>query len=261
MKFARIIFQKDHSAFYNMALDEAISHDVRAKCSPPTLRLYMWDSPSVSIGRFQKHSDINRSYCRGRGYPLVRRPTGGRAILHNSELTYSFSSRFDSLAFKGTLFEDYSMISKALLLGLQQIGIRAEAGYSRHNNSHGRNPACFKSVSFGEVTIENRKVIGSAQKRYTDGFLQQGSILIDFNEEDLRNVLSYSGKDDFSNIGSLKGHMPEVNYNMLSSSLKEAFETTFEVKLISDDPTKNELKIAKELESVKYSTDEWNLMK
>jgi lipoate-protein ligase A len=261
MKFARIIFQEDNNAFYNMALDEAISNDVRAKLSPPTLRFYNWDRPSVSIGRFQKHSDINREYCMEKSYPVVRRPTGGRAILHNSELTYSFSSRFDSLVFKGVLFEDYSIISKALISGLQQVGIGAEADYSRHKNNPGRNPACFKSVSYGEVTIKNRKVIGSAQKRYVDGFLQQGSILIDFNEEDLHNVLRYRGKESFGDVGSLKDHMPEVNYNILSSSLKEAFESTLGAKLITDRPTKHELKAAKELESEKYSRGEWNFMK
>jgi lipoate-protein ligase A len=261
MKFARIIFHEDNSAFYNMALDEAISHDVRAKLSPPTLRFYKWDMPSVSIGRFQKHSDINHAYCMEKGYPVVRRPTGGRAILHNSELTYSFSSRFDSLVFKGVLFEDYSIISRALISGLQQVGIGAEADYSKHKNSPGRNPACFKSVSYGEVTIKNRKVIGSAQKRYINGFLQQGSILIDFNEEELRNVLKYRGKEGFGDVGSLKDYLPDINCNMLSSSLKEAFESSLEVKLISDSPTKHELRTAKELESGKYSTGEWNIMK
>jgi len=180
----------------NMALDDAISEAVRKKESPPTLRIYRWEKPSVSIGYFQKSSEVNLDYCTEKDYPVVRRPTGGRAILHASELTYSFSSRYESLSFKGRLFEDYSVISRALLLGLKQTGIDAVNSSERKRGSS-KNPACFKAVSFGEVTVKRKKIIGSAQRRYSDGFLQQGSILLDFDAEELQRVLNCGGKTEF----------------------------------------------------------------
>jgi len=258
MKFARIIVQEHNSAFFNMALDEAISEAVIEKLSPPTLRIYKWEKPSVSIGYFQKAADINLDYCAEKDYPLVRRPTGGRAILHESELTYSFSSRYDSLSFKGRLLEDYSIISKSLLAGLKLIGVDAINSLSRERGNGHKNPACFKAVSYGEVTVAGKKVIGSAQKRYTNGLLQQGSILLNFNADELHKVLRCRAGEDFSDIGSIMEYAPEITFDKLRSALKEAFETEFDIKLISDKPTKHEMKRAKELDMKKYSSQEWN---
>jgi len=261
MKFARIIVQEHNSAFFNMALDEAISEAVRDKLSPPTLRIYRWDKPSVSIGYFQKVADINLDYCAEKNYPFVRRPTGGRAILHESELTYSFSSRYDSLSFKGRLLEDYMIISRALLAGLKLIGVNAINSASRERDNGHKNPACFKAVSYGEVTVGGKKVIGSAQKRYTDGLLQQGSILLNFNAEELRKVLRSGDGDDFSDIGFLREYTPEVTFDKLRSSLKEAFEIALDIKLIAGKPARHEMKRAKELDMKKYSTQEWNRLR
>lgn len=261
MEFARIIVQEHNSAFFNMALDEAISEAVREKLSPPTLRIYKWEKPSVSIGYFQKIGDINLVHCAKRDYPLVRRPTGGRAILHESELTYSFSSRYDSLSFKGKLLEDYSIISKALLSGLKLIGVDAKNSLSRERGNGHKNPACFKAVSYGEVTVKGKKVIGSAQKRYSKGLLQQGSILLNFNAEELHKVLKCGDGEDFSDIGSIMEYAPETTFDKLRGSLKEAFEAELDIKLIADKPTKTEMKRAKELDMKKYSSQEWNRLR
>lgn len=258
MRFVRIICDGAQSAFYNMALDEAIISNVRELFSPPTLRFYTWDRPSVSIGRFQKHAEIDHAYCRKKGYPMVRRPTGGRAILHSEELTYSFSSRFDSLLFKGTLFENYALVSRALISGLQKAGLMTDAAFSERKSRPGRSVSCFSSLSYGEITIEKRKVIGSAQKRYTDAFLQQGSILIDIDEKELIGVFSIKEKENFDHMGALKDHLPAYHNDMLISAFKESFEETFEVKLIADTPTEDEVRMAEELVSAKYATEAWN---
>lgn len=249
-----------------MALDEAILEAVRQNLSPPTLRLYQWDKPSISIGYFQKVSDINIDYCRRKGYPLVRRLTGGRAILHDSEITYSFSARTSSHLsadrqaglFKGRLHEDYTIISNAMILGLKLSGIDAQITFSRKKKTRQKSSSCFKAVSFGEVTVDGKKVIGSAQKRYSNGFLQHGSMLLDFNAKELRNVLKCNNEEDFKDIGYLKEHADKISINDINSSLKKAFETVIGVKMISDDLTKFELKLAKELELKKYSTQKWN---
>jgi lipoate-protein ligase A len=241
-----------------MALDEAVSEAVRQKNSPPTLRLYQWDRPSISIGYFQKISEIDTDYCMKNDYPVVRRLTGGRAILHDMELTYSLSSLHDSYPFNGGLLDNYRTISSALLSGLNSVGIEAEMSFVKKRTEGHRDPACFKAASYGEVTVESRKIIGSAQKRYKDGFMQHGSILFSFNSEELGNVLNDYSSKNFKGIGSIIDYAPSISFDDLKDSLKESFENELDIKLISDMPTKYELKLAKEYEQRKYSTTEWN---
>lgn len=261
MKFMRLITQGPGHAFFNMALDEAISEAVRQKSYPPTLRLYRWDRPSLSLGYFQKASDVDINYCNQKGYPLVRRQTGGRAILHDAELTYSFSASADSPAFNGSLLENYTVITRAMVMGLELNGIKAVASFSKRGAVGPKNPACFKTVSFGEITVNGKKVIGSAQKRYKDGFLQHGSILLSFDAKELSKVLGQNDANNFDDIGALKDYASEISFNDLASSLKEAFEKTLNIKMISDEPSKFELMLAKELEQNKYANREWNFMR
>lgn len=258
MNFIRLINQGPAHAFFNMALDEAISEYVRQKASPPTLRLYLWDRPSLSIGCFQKISEVDTGYCDTMGYPVVRRQTGGRAVLHASELTYSFSTAYNSNNFKGSLLDDYSVISHALLSALKSKGIDAEASFNRKRSNGRRHPACFRAVSFGEISVGGKKVIGSAQKRYKDGFIQHGSILFGCNAEELGRVLGHEYKDSLKAIGALKDYCSGLSFDDLRTALKEAFERSLHVKLISDNPARTELALAKKLEQTKYSTREWN---
>jgi lipoate-protein ligase A len=258
MHFMRFIDQGENPAAFNMALDEAISVAVRQKHSPPTIRLYQWDIPSVTIGFFQRTSDINTVYCAEKGYPVIRRITGGRAILHDAELTYSVSSLKDSFPFGNRLFEDYSIISKALAHGLASLGVDAHLSFSKKRAEGHRYPACFKAVSYGEVTVGGRKIIGSAQKRYHDGFLQQGSIMLDFRPEELSNVLNGCTEEDCREIGAVNSSSGKLLMRDLKLSLKEAFEKELRVKTITDGPSTFELSLAKELEIKKYAAREWN---
>jgi lipoate-protein ligase A len=261
MHFIRLISQGPGHAFFNMSLDEAIAEAVRERRSPPTLRFYQWDRPSVSIGYFQKASDVNLDHCARKGYPLVRRLTGGRAILHDEELTYSISSFADPVFFKERLIETYTVISNALLRGLQLNGIDARISCRKKRGAHYRDPSCFRSMSYGEITVNRKKIIGSAQKRYANGFLQHGSLLFGFNADELCNTLRGTGPDDRARIGSIRECGPGITPELLRRSLKEAFEKELNVKLVTDDPTKDELKAADRLVKTKYSTDAWNLMR
>ncbi len=146
-----------------MALDEAVCEAVRKKLSPPTLRLYQWAEPSISIGYFQKASDINIDYCEKKNYPIVRRATGGTALLHDSELTYSFSATAEIRPFNKGFIENYIQISRALVYSLKLIGLNAQIALTKNNRQ--RNPFCFKTSTYGEITMNGHKVIGSAQKR------------------------------------------------------------------------------------------------
>jgi lipoate-protein ligase A len=172
---------------YNMAVDEELLARAQAGETPPTLRFYAWHPPTVSIGRFQKiETAVDVEACRQRGIDIVRRITGGRAVLHHQELTYSIVARTDDPLFPTNVHGTYKIIAAGLLLGLGNLGIPAEmvSRSSRHAalvKKDSKDPACFSSPSWYEILVHNRKIIGSAQRRLSGAFLQHGSILMDYD--------------------------------------------------------------------------------
>lgn len=246
------------SAAYNMALDEAIATAVRKDSSPPTLRLYGWNFPSVSIGYFQKISDINTEYCREHNIPVVRRQTGGRAIFHNHELTYSFSVKTTHGLFSKGLRDCYKEISRALNNALLKIGLLPETKLRRRSH-HSRSALCFHTTSYGEITINNKKVIGSAQKRWPDSLLQQGSIPYSVDNDDTIKVFRIEDAHATENpIIGLKDIFPDFNLDTFKKILKTSFEETFHIWLIPSAPSPEEISLAQDIETRKYVTKEWN---
>ncbi|MEW6418465.1 MAG: biotin/lipoate A/B protein ligase family protein [Nitrospirota bacterium] len=259
----RFIDSGSCSAAYNMAVDEAIATAVRKDKSPPTLRLYGWNIPYVSIGCFQKISDIDIEYCTERHIMVVRRPTGGRAILHNHELTYSFSTKTIQGLFSKGLIDSYKKISMALGSALSKIGLSPELKLLREARNpsatrHSRSPLCFQSTSFGEITINNKKVVGSAQKRWTDCLLQQGSIPFTINKDELARIFRLESTQEVKGAIGLKDIFPRLNTNDLKNTIRISFEETFDTRLISSSPSQGELSLAQELEAQKYLSYQWN---
>jgi lipoate-protein ligase A len=256
------------AAAYNMALDEAIAVFVRNEKSPPTLRLYGWNNPSVSLGSFQKISDININYCIERGVPVVRRPTGGRALLHGNEITYSFSIKTTSGLFSKGLFDSYKKISSALSLALSKSGIPAatkllrENGHSFSAGQRTRSPLCFASISYGELSVNSRKIIGSAQKRWADGLLQQGSIPFYIDRDEMTRIFRLNSDHSIreSSIGLME-IFPGLNILQLKDAIRISFEERFDTELILSSPSHEEIALAQEFEAKKYLSDQWNFMR
>jgi lipoate-protein ligase A len=155
---------------------------------PPVLRLYRWSPPAVSLGRNQPAGAFDAVRIADRGLDLVRRPTGGRAILHAAELTYAVVGASPSPLFGATLHTTYTRINQALLAFLAHLGIAAEvsAGESR---TEARGAVCFQSAGQHEVRVGGRKLIGSAQRRTAGIFLQHGSILTGPEHADLADCM------------------------------------------------------------------------
>jgi lipoate-protein ligase A len=256
----RFLDTGSHPAAYNMALDEAIAVAVKQESAPPTLRLYGWCEPSVSIGYFQKIMDVDVGYCAKKNIPLVRRLTGGRAVLHGDEITYSFSSKTASGLFSKGLLDSYEEISTAFHLALSKMGITPELKSSRaswrlpFSGLRSKSPSCFQFVSYGEITINGRKIIGSAQKRWTDALLQQGSIpfIVDENK-----AIKIFGLHPVNNVG-LSSIVPLLNMTRVKDAIKTSFEETFDVKFVFSAPSEQESLLARELETRKYLSREWN---
>ena len=166
-----------------MAVDEAIARGVERDTSPPTVRAFGWTPPAVSFGYAQRIGrEVDADRCRQRGIHLVRRPSGGRAVLHWNELTYSVACRGRDPLLGGAIQESYRKISACLVAGLQRLGVAARFEPRRTPVSsprgEGLTSPCFSSTTQYEVTLDDRKIIGSAQRRLGGVLLQHGSLLL-----------------------------------------------------------------------------------
>jgi len=256
----RLINSGPGSASYNMALDEAIASSVRNHKAPPTLRVYGWNRPSLSLGCFQNASDLDLDYCRQNTVPVVRRLTGGRAILHSDELTYSFTVRTDKEPFSEALMESYLSISRAFSLAFRIIGVHVDSKMKRERGRVlTRNPLCFESSSYGEILLNNRKIVGSAQKRWKDGLLQQGSIPYTSDKEKIVRIFGRSASQAENAMNGLRDILPDFDDEDFRKALREAFEETFGISLPTSHPTQEESLLAEKLEKEKYLQDSWNL--
>jgi lipoate-protein ligase A len=241
-----------------MALDEAIAIDVRKDNAPPTLRLYGWDVPSVSIGCFQKISDVDTEYCIKKHIPVVRRPTGGRAILHSNEITYSFFVKTTHRLFSKGLLDSYKKVSIAFGSALSKIGLSPELKLFRETHRL-RTALCFHSASYGEITINNKKIIGSAQKRWTDGLLQQGSIPFTIDKDEMDKVFRLKSTHGIREaFTGLKEILHGLNPDDLKEVIRVSFEETFDTSLVPSSPSQEEVSLAHELEAQKYLSNKWN---
>ena len=163
---------------WNMAVDEAILEAAGRGEALPTLRLYAWQPACLSLGFTQPAADADLTALNIHGWDLVRRPTGGRAILHTDELTYSVAGPLDEPRLLGGVLESYRRLSGALLQALHDLGIPAETQEQPlvQPGSDPKGAVCFEVPSNYEITVGGRKLIGSAQARRKEGVLQHGSL-------------------------------------------------------------------------------------
>lgn len=171
-----LIEEVPRSGAANMAVDEAIAEATAASTAPPTLRFYRWDAPTVSLGCHQRVADVDEAEMAAHGYELVRRTTGGRAILHTDELTYSIAGPADEPHMTGGVMDAYLRFSNGLLSGLKVLGLAAEKADDHIRAGRDVSAACFETPSAYEITVGGRKLMGSAQSRRKGYVLQHGSL-------------------------------------------------------------------------------------
>lgn len=159
-----------------MAVDEAIQQAVAKGAVPPTLRLYAWDPPCLSLGRNQPVTEVDREALRAAGYDLVRRPTGGRAILHTDELTYSVSVPLSDPRVRGGVLVSCEELSQGLNRALEILGVDDAAVHRREGRPSTPEPVCFEATGAFEIVFDGRKLIGSAQMRRRGALLQHGTL-------------------------------------------------------------------------------------
>jgi lipoate-protein ligase A len=170
-----IIERTPQNGACNMAIDETLLESVSNKARRPTLRLYRWDPFCLSLGYGQTSADVDWERLNARGWQVVRRPTGGKAILHGDELTYSLTLPLDDDVAQGDIVESYRRISQGLIEALSLLGLAPQSERARPRGER-TGPVCFEVPSHYEITVGGRKLIGSAQVRRRAGLLQHGTL-------------------------------------------------------------------------------------
>ena len=255
----------------NMAIDEAIFIGVKEKRSLPTIRFYGWNPPAISFGYNQEFSkEIDITALKKFGFGYVRRPTGGRAVLHDEEVTYSVIAPI-SENLSGNILESYSEISRALAQGLKNLGIEVEfekSELSSHYQRQAVNP-CFSSSSRFELNYQKKKIVGSAQLRKDNTFLQHGSILLQKNQSKLAYVIPNLSNEQRKRLAvylskktiAINEILKEsVNFDDAVSALISGFKMTWQTDkfMVREDIETWEKEKAEFLASTKYLTGEWD---
>lgn len=190
-----IVDAAPRSGAANMAVDQAIAEACAASDSLPTVRFYRWAPPAVSLGRLQPISDIDVQQVAALGYEIVRRPTGGRAILHTDEFTYSVAAPMHHPLVRGGVMDAYLRISNALVEGLHRLGVAADKAPGDVRVGADVSAVCFEVPSAYEITAGAHKLMGSAQSRRAGYVLQHGSLPLVGDIARLVDVLALAPDD------------------------------------------------------------------
>ena len=278
METWRFVCSGAGSPAYNMALDEAILTAHSEGKAPPTVRFYGWTPPTLSIGYFQKaEEEVDFAALRQKGIGFVRRPTGGRAVLHDRELTYSIVVSESYPGIPAAVNEAYRVLSEGLLIGFRKLGLKAEMvdlaseEEKRKYAAAAGSAACFDSPSWYELVVEGRKVAGSAQTRQKGVVLQHGSILQELDADLLFSLLRFSNenvrermKRSFTGkavaIGQICrdiGRTPPSDAEV-ERAFREGMAEGLGVRLEEADITPYERELAERLVEEKYANDAWN---
>lgn len=259
----RLILDGGHSGAWNMAVDEALVEAVDAGRSAPVLRLYRWSPPALSLGFSQSFEAADATFCAAHGVDLVRRPTGGRAVLHHLELTYAVLAPLGTGTFTRDLQAAYQAICRALVAGLAELGVSAEVAGRPDGDLVRPSQAipCFIGPASGEVVAGGRKLVGSAMRRAGNSILQHGSILEGWDGFLQAGCLGL--KDDSSlrpavvTLGDLLGSAPAPE--ALAAAIAGGFSRTFGVAFQRSVLAAGERKRAELLERERYGHERFTV--
>ncbi|WP_438420218.1 lipoate--protein ligase family protein [Bacillus siamensis] len=269
----RFIDSGNESPAFNMALDEALLYWHSQKKIPPVIRFYGWNPATLSVGYFQNiKKEINFDEVHKHGLGFVRRPTGGRGVLHDKELTYSVIVSEDHPEMPATVTEAYRVISEGILQGFRNLGLDAYFAIPRTEKEkeslkNPRSSVCFDAPSWYELVVEGRKVAGSAQTRQKGVILQHGSILLDIDEDKLFDLFLYPSdrvrermQRNFKNKAVAINALAQkpVTMDEARTAFKAGFEEGLNIHLEPYTLTPEELAFVNDLAETKYASDEWN---
>lgn len=254
-KVVRVLVDPPLSGYENMSRDEALL-ETDSFDTPLTLRFFEWEKKTLSVGRFQKTTEIDFNYLKAKNIPLVRRPTGGRAILHDREVTFSLF--IPTTSFKSHTFY-YEELQKVLTRMMEKMGIKVDG--KRESGIYTSSPYCFSINVSHEIMVRGRKIIGVAQARGERGNLFQASFILEANREEIAScfVEKEKVKGELGNglltLDELLFPLPDKKeiYQLLLESLEGEWRVSVKMGSWSAE----ELEKAGELLSTKYYPDSW----
>lgn len=274
----RLLQSGERDGATNMAIDEAVLEAVTAGRSHPTLRLYGWCPPCLSLGFSQCAADVDLDACAQRGWDIVRRPTGGQAILHVDELTYSVCAPLNEPRVAGGVVESYGRLATGLLAALRLIGLepaQARPSYPPQEGAHG--PACFDGPARYEVTVspedsdggpQPRKLVGSAQSRRLGGLLQHGTLPLSGEITRIIDGLAFGSTAEQEaarlrlstralTLESALGR--SVSFAEMAQAMAAGFAQALQLEFESAELSESEWAAAARIRSEKYANDAWTL--
>lgn len=262
----RLLYTHPSPGAWNMAVDESILDSIGRGESLPTLRLYAWTPACLSLGVAQPFADVDSARLRARGWDVVRRITGGRAILHTNELTYSVVGPAENPILAGSVLESYNRLARALLTAVRSLELPVEMKEGKADESGSTNPVCFEVPSTYEITVDGKKLIGSAQARRKEGVLQHGSLPLTgdltritealvFADESAREAASKRLLARAATAESALGRA--VDWETAASSFVRAFEAELGIRFERGELSKKEISRADELVREKYAHPSW----
>jgi lipoate-protein ligase A len=263
----RLLITPPARGAWNMALDEALLESAGRGESLPTLRLYAWTPPCLSLGYAQPFADVDVPRLAKRGWEIVRRPTGGRAILHTDELTYSVTGPADEPRLAGSVLESYNRLAKALLAAVQSLEMPVEMKeHAPGLLPETSNPVCFEVPSTYEITVNGKKLMGSAQARRKDGVLQHGSLPLTGDLTRIVQALVFPDETARADAAArLLAHAATVEaalgraaaWETAAQAFVRAFEAELGLQFETGELSKKEISRTEELIREKYAHPSW----
>ena len=237
----------------NMALDEWLLRAVTT--TGPVMRVYTWQPPTVSLGYGQRCADLDDQACARLGFDVTRRLTGGRAVLHQHELTYSVAVEAERLNVGRSVTKAYGLLSGCLIDALARVGIEAGCRPSHRPRGEDRDPACFAATIGGDLAVGDAKLVGSAQCHKFGGILQHGSLPERIDDEALAACLHRPSapRREWTCLEELG---LSLTVEALAEALAGGFAELLGGRAVIGEPTEREWAGMREL-AEKYASDEW----
>lgn len=246
----RLLKTQNNTAFTNMAIDKAVLVSISKNKVPPTVRFYTWKPPAISIGYFQSLSDeVDLDVCKNLGIQYVRRITGGGAVFHDKELTYSIVIPESNPLVPKNILESYRRICGAVIKGLKHLWIES------------------KYAPINDILVNGKKISGSAQTRKLKTVLQHGTVLTDVDvdkmfmllkvpDEKIKDKMIDDVKQRVTSIKHVSGS--DVSFDDVADAMKLGFEQEFDIELVNGSFTKHEIDLTKKFEHECFSANQWN---
>ena len=251
----------------NMAVDCAVAEAVGHSEHPPTLRLYGWHPICLSLGYGQRIADADMAALKGRGWDMVRRPSGGKAILHGDELTYSLSLPLSHELARGDVVASYRRISKGLLAALEILGLPARAEpKDADGNAAQTGPVCFVVHSQYEIQVNSRKLIGSAQVRRSGAVLQHGTLPLHGDIGRICDALAFDNDEERESERRMALERAttlceslgrKVSWNEAAAAIRQGFERAFCVEFAAGELSSRECQRADELLAERFGNPDY----